>query len=75
MSFEEYSKKLAEFMKDTDEIELTDVDLFAEYLEFQMLPQIVAAAAQAVLPGVPGKAEWTPAKFALDLDLKINHLG
>jgi hypothetical protein len=62
------SKKLAEFMKDTEEIELKDVDLFAEYLEFQMLPSIVQAAAQAVLPGVPGKAEWTPAKFSLDLE-------
>ncbi|UCC19210.1 MAG: CO dehydrogenase/acetyl-CoA synthase subunit delta [Promethearchaeota archaeon] len=55
-------------MKDTKEIELQDVDLFAEYLEFQMLPSIVQAAAQAVLPGVPGKAEWTPAKFSLDLE-------
>ncbi|MFX1419732.1 MAG: CO dehydrogenase/acetyl-CoA synthase subunit delta [Promethearchaeota archaeon] len=68
MSFEKLSKKLAEFMKDTEEIELKDVDLFAEYLEFQMLPSIVQAAAQAVLPGVPGKAEWTPAKFSLDLE-------
>ncbi|MFW9879136.1 MAG: CO dehydrogenase/acetyl-CoA synthase subunit delta [Candidatus Thorarchaeota archaeon] len=68
MSFDELSKKLAEFMKDTKEIELKDVDLFAEYLEFQMLPSIVQAAAQAVLPGVPGKAEWTPAKFSLDLE-------
>jgi len=55
-------------MKDTESIELKDVDLFAEYLEFQMLPQIVSQAAQAMLPGVPGKAEWTPAKFSLDLD-------
>jgi acetyl-CoA decarbonylase/synthase complex subunit delta len=55
-------------MRDTEEVELTDVDLFAEYLEFQMLPGIVQAAAQAVLPGVPGKAEWTPAKFSLDID-------
>ena len=55
-------------MKETEEVELQDVDLFAEYLEFQMLPSIVQAAAQALLPGVPGKAEWTPAKFALDLD-------
>jgi acetyl-CoA decarbonylase/synthase complex subunit delta len=55
-------------MKDTEEIELNNVDLFAEYLEFQMLPGMVQAAAQAVLPGVPGKAEWTPAKFSLDLD-------
>ncbi|MFX0143130.1 MAG: CO dehydrogenase/acetyl-CoA synthase subunit delta [Candidatus Hodarchaeota archaeon] len=68
MSFDELSKKLAEFMKDTEEIELQDVDLFAEYLEFQMLPSIVQAAAQAVLPGIPGKAEWTPAKFSLDLE-------
>lgn len=55
-------------MKETEEVELQDVDLFAEYLEFQMLPSIVQTAAQALLPGVPGKAEWTPAKFALDLD-------
>ncbi|MFW9940546.1 MAG: CO dehydrogenase/acetyl-CoA synthase subunit delta [Candidatus Thorarchaeota archaeon] len=54
-------------MKETEEIELSDVDLFAEYLEFQMLPGLVTSAAQAVLPGVPGKAEWTPAKFSLDL--------
>ncbi|MHA1193793.1 MAG: hypothetical protein ACTSP9_16155 [Promethearchaeota archaeon] len=25
-------------MKETEEIELQDVDLFADYLEFQMLP-------------------------------------
>ena len=54
-------------MKDTDEIELTNVDLFAEYLEFQMLPSIVQAAAQAVLPGI-GKAEWTSTKFSLDVN-------
>lgn len=54
-------------MKDTEEIELKDVDLFAEYLEFQMLPSIVQAAAQATLPGI-GKAEWTPSKFSLDLE-------
>ncbi|MFX1357202.1 MAG: CO dehydrogenase/acetyl-CoA synthase subunit delta [Promethearchaeota archaeon] len=66
MAFDEISKKLAELMKDTEEIELQDVDLFAEYLEFQMLPSIVQAAAQAVLPGI-GKAEWTPTKFSLDI--------
>ena len=55
-------------MKDTEEIELKDVDLVADYLEFQMLPSIVAAAGQAMgLPAV-GKAEWTPAKFTLDVD-------
>ncbi len=54
-------------MKETEEIELQDVELFAEYLEFQMLPGIVSAAAQAVLPGI-GKAEWTPTKFSLDLE-------
>ncbi|MFX0060192.1 MAG: CO dehydrogenase/acetyl-CoA synthase subunit delta [Candidatus Heimdallarchaeota archaeon] len=58
---------MAELMKETEEIELKDVDLFAEYLEFQMLPSIVQAAAQAVLPGI-GKAEWTPTKFSLDLE-------
>ena len=68
ISFEELSKKLAKFMEDVEEIELTDVDLFAEHLEFEMLPSIVQAATQAVFPGVPGKAEWTPAKFSLDLD-------
>ncbi|GAH84593.1 unnamed protein product, partial [marine sediment metagenome] len=54
-------------MKETEEIELQDVELFAEYLEFQMLPGIVLAAAQAVLPGI-GKAEWTPTKFSLDIE-------
>ncbi|NVM17691.1 MAG: CO dehydrogenase/acetyl-CoA synthase subunit delta [Candidatus Lokiarchaeota archaeon] len=54
-------------MKETKEIELKDVDLFAEYLEFQMLPGIVQSAAQAVLPGI-GKVEWTPTKFTLDLE-------
>jgi acetyl-CoA decarbonylase/synthase complex subunit delta len=54
-------------MKETQELELKDVDLFAEYLEFQMLPQMVVSAAQATLPGI-GKAEWTDVKFKLDLD-------
>ena len=67
MSFEEISKKLAQLMKETEEIELQDVELFAEYLEFQMLPGIIQSAAQAVLPGI-GKAEWTPTKFSLDLE-------
>ncbi len=71
MSFEELSKKLAKFMKDTDELELQDVDLFAEYLEFQMLPTIVAGAARAAglpAPGKLGKAEWTPTKFSVKAD-------
>ncbi len=67
MAFDEISKKLAQLMKETEEIELKDVDLFAEYLEFQMLPGIIQSAAQAVLPGI-GKAEWTPTKFSLDLE-------
>ncbi len=67
MAFDEISKKLAKLMKETEEIELQDVELFAEYLEFQMLPGIIQSAAQAVLPGI-GKAEWTPTKFSLDLD-------
>ena len=54
-------------MKETEELELKDVDLFAEYLEFQMLPQMVVSAAQATLPGI-GKAEWTDVKFKLDLE-------
>ena len=54
-------------MKETEEIELKDVDLFADYLEFQMLPQMVVSAAQATLPGI-GKAEWKDVKFKLDLD-------
>ncbi|MFX1392052.1 MAG: CO dehydrogenase/acetyl-CoA synthase subunit delta [Promethearchaeota archaeon] len=55
-------------MKDTEELELVDVDLIAEYLEFQVLPSVIATAAQAV--GLPtlGKAEWTPTKFSLDLE-------
>ena len=68
MSFEELSKKFEELMQDTEELELKDVELFAEYFEVQMLPQIVQSAAQAALPGVPGKAEWTPAKFSLDVN-------
>jgi len=67
-SLEEISKKLAELLKDTQEIELKDVDLFAEYLEFQVLPSIITTAAQAVGLPAPGKAEWTPAKFSLDLE-------
>ncbi|TES97562.1 MAG: CO dehydrogenase/acetyl-CoA synthase subunit delta [Promethearchaeota archaeon] len=67
MAFDEISKKLAKLMKEVEEVELQDVELFAEYLEFQMLPGIVQSAAQAVLPGI-GKAEWTPTKFSLDLD-------
>ncbi|NHJ23223.1 MAG: CO dehydrogenase/acetyl-CoA synthase subunit delta [Candidatus Lokiarchaeota archaeon] len=67
MSFEEISKQFAKLLKDTEEVELKNVDLFAEYLEFQMLPSIVQAAAQAVLPGI-GKAEWTSTKFSLDIN-------
>jgi len=67
MAFDEISKKLAKLMKETEEIELQDVELFAEYLEFQMLPGLIQSAAQAVLPGI-GKAEWTPTKFSLDLE-------
>jgi acetyl-CoA decarbonylase/synthase complex subunit delta len=58
-------------MKDTQELELQDVDLFAEYLEFQVLPTVVSTAARAAgLPeaGKLGKAEWTPSKFTLDLN-------
>jgi len=58
-------------MRDTQELELQDVDLFAEYLEFQVLPTVVSSAAKAVgLPeaGKLGKAEWTPTKFKLDLN-------
>ncbi|MBD3211598.1 MAG: CO dehydrogenase/acetyl-CoA synthase subunit delta [Candidatus Lokiarchaeota archaeon] len=57
-------------MEDTKELELKDVDLFAEYLEFQMLPTIVASAAQAAglpAPGKLGKAEWTSKKFKLEV--------
>jgi len=55
-------------MKDTDELELVDVDLIAEYLEFQVLPSVIAKAAQAVGIPVLGKAEWTPTKFSLDIE-------
>jgi acetyl-CoA decarbonylase/synthase complex subunit delta len=57
-------------MEDTKELELKDVDLFAEYLEFQMLPTIVASAAQAAglpAPGKLGKAEWTSKQFKLEV--------
>ena len=68
MPFEELSKKLAQLMKDTNEIELKDVDLVAEYLEFEMLPQMIATAAQSMGMGLPGKAEWTPAKLKFDVN-------
>ncbi len=68
MSFEELSKKLAKLMEQTEELEFVNVDIVAEHLEFNIMPSIVAAAAQATLPGVPGKAEWTPAKLSLDID-------
>ncbi|MHA1724931.1 MAG: CO dehydrogenase/acetyl-CoA synthase subunit delta [Promethearchaeota archaeon] len=71
MSFDEISKKLAEFMKDTKELELKDVDLFAEYLELEMLPQLVVSAAQAAglpAPAQLGKAEWTPAKLEFEVE-------
>ncbi|MFX0187351.1 MAG: CO dehydrogenase/acetyl-CoA synthase subunit delta [Candidatus Hodarchaeota archaeon] len=55
-------------MKDIDELELVDVDLMAEYLEFQVLPSVIATAAQAVGIPVLGKAEWTPTKFSLDIE-------
>ncbi len=55
-------------MKETEELELVDVDLIAEYLEFQVLPSIVSTAAGAVGIPVLGKAEWTPTKFSLDID-------
>ena len=71
MSFEDLSKKLAKLMKETEELELQDVDIFAEYLEFQMLPTIVSTAAKAAgLPGKKqlGKAEWTPTSFEIDVE-------
>ena len=55
-------------MKDTEEMELTDVDLVADYLEFEVLPAMISSAAQAVGLPAPGKAEWTPTKFSLDID-------
>ncbi|TFG00043.1 MAG: CO dehydrogenase/acetyl-CoA synthase subunit delta [Promethearchaeota archaeon] len=58
-------------MKDTEQLELQDVDLFAEYLEFQMLPTIVSTAAKAAgLPGKAqlGKAEWTPTSFKINVE-------
>lgn len=69
MSFDEMAKKLANLMKDIEEIELNDVDIVAQWLELEMLPSMVMAAAQAALPGAGiGKAEWTDVKFKLDLD-------
>ncbi|MHA1689233.1 MAG: hypothetical protein ACTSUN_07840 [Promethearchaeota archaeon] len=58
-------------MKDTKELELKDVDLFAEYLELEMLPQLVVSAAQAAglpAPAQLGKAEWTPAKLEFEVE-------
>ncbi|MBN1214324.1 MAG: CO dehydrogenase/acetyl-CoA synthase subunit delta [Candidatus Lokiarchaeota archaeon] len=61
-------------MKNTDEIEIKDVDIFAEYLEFQMLPNIISNAAQSL--GMPSiqelkKPEWVSSKF----NLTVNYPG
>jgi len=58
-------------MNETKELELKDVDLFAEYLEFQVLPTVISSAAQAAglpAPGKLGKAEWTSRQFKLDVE-------
>ncbi|GAB4325306.1 MAG: CO dehydrogenase/acetyl-CoA synthase subunit delta [Promethearchaeota archaeon] len=60
------AKELAKLAEELGEIELHDVDLFAEELELRVLPQIVATAAQSGLQAlgaatgaaVPGPAEW-----------------
>lgn len=57
-------------MNETKELELKDVDLFAEYLEFQVLPTVISSAAQAAglpAPGKLGKAEWTSREFKLEV--------
>lgn len=66
--FEELSKKLAELMKDTDQMELINVDLLAEQLQFDFFPSVVTGAVQAALPGigkVKGPIEWTEAVLKL----------
>ncbi|GAH15720.1 unnamed protein product [marine sediment metagenome] len=66
--FEELSKKLAELMKDTDQMELINVDLLAEQLQFEFFPSVVTGAVQAALPGigkVKGPIEWTEAVLKL----------
>lgn len=63
------SKDLAKLMKDIGEVELENVDLFAETLELKFLPQVIAMAGkQAVAPGLAaGKTlkefEWEDTKF------------
>lgn len=65
------SKDLAKLMKDIDEVELENVDLFAETLEFQFLPQVIAMAGRsAVAPALAqGKTfkdfEWEATKFEI----------
>jgi len=68
LSFEELSKKLAELMKDTEKLELEDVDLLAEKLEVEFLPAMVTSAVGAALPGIgraKGPIEWTEAVLQL----------
>jgi hypothetical protein len=68
LSFEELSKKLAELMKDTEKLELENVDLLAEKLELEFLPAMVTRAVGAALPGIgraKGPIEWTEAVLQL----------
>lgn len=68
MSFEELSKKLADLMKNTDQMELIDVDLLAEQLQFEFFPSVVTGAVQAALPEIgrkKGPTEWTEAILKL----------
>ncbi len=68
MSFEDLAKKLAELMRDTEKLELTDVDLIAEKLEMEFLPGIMTSAVGAALPGIgkaKGPIEWTEAILQL----------
>ncbi|MFX0103237.1 MAG: CO dehydrogenase/acetyl-CoA synthase subunit delta [Candidatus Hodarchaeota archaeon] len=68
MDVNKLSKDLAKLLKDLGEIELENVNLVAEHLEMQFLPQVIATAAkQLVAPtGKPLKDfEWEATKFEI----------
>ncbi|MHA1368676.1 MAG: hypothetical protein ACTSRA_03015, partial [Promethearchaeota archaeon] len=72
MDINKLGKELAKIMKDLGEIELENVDLVAENLELQFLPQLIATTAkQLVAPEMARKGltlkdfEWEATKFEI----------
>ncbi|MBN2150337.1 MAG: CO dehydrogenase/acetyl-CoA synthase subunit delta, partial [Candidatus Lokiarchaeota archaeon] len=69
MDIQQLSKSLAKVLKDVGEIELENVDLAAETLELQFLPQLVTSVAQRMVAPelAAGKTwkdfEWEATKF------------